>query len=119
MTEVHNKQRYTTDIFIRKAQSVHGDKYDYTKVNYIDSHTKVEIICPRHGSFFQNPHSHLLGIGCAKCGHEYVSIKNRSTAEEFIIKARQIHGNEYNYDKVNYVNSKTPVCIICSKHGEF
>lgn len=119
VTEVHNKQRYTTDIFIQKAQSAHGDKYDYTKVNYIDSHTKVEIICPKHGSFFQNPHSHLLGIGCAKCGHEYVSLKNRSTAEEFIIKAKQIHGNEYNYDKVNYVNSKTPVCIICPKHGEF
>lgn len=45
--------------FIQKAVSIHGNKYDYSKAKYVSSHTPVEIICPIHGSFYQEPNSHI------------------------------------------------------------
>lgn len=103
-----------TEEFIKKAKLVHGDKYDYSKVNYINNEEKIEIICPVHGSFWQKPANHLNGFGCAKCAGNV-----KYTTEEFIERARKVHGNKYNYNKVEYINTKTPVIIICSKHGEF
>ena len=105
--------------FINRAREVHGDKYDYSKVDYMGTHTKVCIICPEHGEFWQTPSHHLKGIGCPKCGIESVRKSNISSAEEFINKAHEVHGNKYDYSKVNYVNSQTKVCIICPEHGEF
>ena len=112
-------KRKTTEQFIADAVSVHGDKYDYSKVQYKGSKSKVEIVCKAHGSFWQEPTSHLSGIGCPKCGRINASNKNKLTNEEFIAKARKIHGDYYDYSKVNYINSKIKVCIICPIHGEF
>ena len=106
--------KYTTEDFIAKAREVHGDKYDYSKVEYITKKTKVCIICPKHGEFWQKPANHLLGQGCPKCGGSA-----KLTTDDFIAKAREVHGDKYDYSKVEYVNSKTPVCIICPEHGEF
>ena len=104
--------------FIEKAKQIHGNKYDYSKTEYIDSKTKVCIICPKHGEFYQTPNSHLNGHGCFECG--IISCKPKSlTTEEFIEKARKIHGDKYDYSKTKYIDSKTKVCIICPKHGEF
>lgn len=69
--------------------------------------------------FSQNANSHLRGIGCPKCGAEKAIKKRLSTKETFIEKAIQIYKNLYDYSKVKYINSKTSVCIICSKHGGF
>lgn len=100
--------------FIIKAKEKHGEKYDYSKVEYVDAHTKVCIICPKHGEFWQTPNSHLNGCGCSKCG------RNKSlTTEEFIEKVKQIHGDKYDYSKVEYVNANKKVCVICPIHGEF
>lgn len=60
-------QRYTCEDFVNKANKVHDKKYDYSKVNYINSITKVDIICPEHGVFSQKPANHLSGQGCPKC----------------------------------------------------
>ena len=103
-----------TSEFIQKAKEIHGNKYDYSKVNYIDSKTKVCIICPEHGEFWQKPYDHLHSHGCSKC-----SGNGKITTDEFIQKAREVHGDKYDYSKVNYVNSQTKVCIICPEHGEF
>ena len=109
-----------TQDFIKKAKQVHGDKYDYSKVEYIKSDIKVCIICPKHGEFWQTPNKHLYGDGCPKCGHENVwTTRGRITTEEFIKRAKEIHGDKYDYSKVEYVNSNTNVCILCPKHGEF
>lgn len=105
--------------FIRKARKIHGDKYDYSKVEYIDSKTKVCIICPIHGEFWQTPNNHLTGKGCSKCYDEVRGDSQRLSIKEFIKKARKIHGNKYDYSKVIYVNNRTKVCIICPIHGEF
>ena len=106
-------KRLTTEEFIEKARAIHGDKYDYSKVVYKTSQEKVIIVCPKHGEFLQRPNCHLNGAGCPKCCNN-----TKKTAESFIEDARAIHGDKYDYSKVEYVNNKIPVCIICPKHGE-
>ena len=105
---------FNTKDFIEKAREVHGDKYDYFKVEYEKSHEKVCIICPEHGEFWQIPNAHLNGNGCPKC-----SKNKKHTTESFIEKAREVHGDKYDYSKVEYVNMSTKICIICPEHGEF
>lgn len=108
-----------TEGFVTKAKRIHGDKYDYTKVEYINSKTKVCIICPEHGEFWQEPHCHLTGQGCPKCKVKKLTERIKATTEEFINKAKSIHGDKYNYSKVDYKGSHKKVCIVCPKHGEF
>ena len=109
----------TTEEFIKKAKEIHRDKYDYSKTEYIDSKTKVCIICPIHGEFWQVPAIHLQGSGCKKCGIEKRSNSQRKSTEQFIEEAIKVHGKKYNYSKVEYNNAFISVCIICPKHGEF
>lgn len=103
------------NIFIEKAKIIHGNKYNYDKIDYINNYTKICIICKIHGSFFQTPGNHLSGRGCKICGIQ----KNTSYATEFIKKANKIHKNQYDYSKVIYINSKTKINIICKIHGQF
>lgn len=112
-------RRLTTEEFITKAREVHGDKYDYSKSVYTTKKEKVIITCPIHGDFEQSPDGHLRGQGCPKCKFEKLANDSRGTTEEFIEKAKQVHGDKYDYSKVNYVNARTKVCIVCSEHGEF
>lgn len=108
-----------TKEFIRRAKIIHGDKYDYSKVNYVDSKTKVCIICSEHGEFWQKPNNHLTKYGCRKCGYDMVHKKRCKDNKTFINEARAIHQNKYDYSKSEYYNIDTKVCIICPKHGEF
>lgn len=107
-------KRLTTEEFIERAKKVHGDKYDYSKVDYVNSKTKVVVICLIHGEFTCLPFDHLYGVGCSRC-----SRNKKLSTEEFIKKAKEIHGDKYDYSKVVYKNNFTKVCIICPKHGEF
>ena len=109
-----NKRRKVKEEFIRESKEIHGDKYDYSKVEYKNATTKVIIICPIHGDFLQTPDKHLRGQGCKICGGN-----KQLTKEEFIEKARKIHGDKYDYSNVNYINMKTKVIITCPKHGDF
>jgi len=102
-----------------KARILHGDKYGYSLINYIKSDVKIEIICPVHGVFKQNPYHHLMGKGCEKCGTIKRGKERRLTNQEFINKCQQIHGNEYDYTNTEYIHSKIKVFITCKKHGEF
>lgn len=111
--------RKTTEEFIKESNIIHNRKYDYSKVNYINAYTKVCIICPIHGEFWQEPHSHLKGCGCIACGKNKVSLKKTKTTEEFINKSKIIHNNKYEYSEVQYVNVFQKVKIICPIHGEF
>lgn len=105
----------TRESFIEKAKAVHGDYYDYSKVDYIKSEVEVCIICPKHGEFWQTPQSHLRGKDCQLCAHP----STRKSLSQFIEDARKIHGNKYDYSKVKYEKNDTPVIIICPEHGEF
>ena len=105
--------------FIKKARNVHGDKYDYSKSLYLGSREKIEIICPLHGSFFQLATNHLSGKGCKECSKIQVIKNQSSNTEDFINKARNVHGDIYDYSLVNYKNNHTQVEIICTEHGKF
>lgn len=107
-------KRKTTVEFVSMAKKIHGGKYDYTKVQYKKTNTKIEIICPIHGSFFQTPNKHLNKHGCPKCGG-----KVKLTLEKFIERAVNIHKNRYKYDKFVYINANTPGIITCQLHGDF
>lgn len=171
-------KKLTTEKFIYEAKLKHGNKYDYSLVNYINSTTKVAIICPTHGVFKQLPARHLYNDNCPKCGNiktgeslklspnafieqmkiihpdivimeDYklssleILIKDKYGIEylakpysllsgraptiqiavnknlAFKIKSNAIHKNKYNYDKVNYLLSRSPVTITCLIHGDF
>jgi hypothetical protein len=109
------RPRCTTEEFIEKARLVHGDKYDYSKVMYLHSITKVIITCPHHGDFEQIPANHLHGKGCRGCGNR----SKTSDSETFEYDARSVHGTKYDYIKVVYKNSYTKVIITCPQHGDF
>ena len=111
--------KLTTEEFIKKAREVHGDKYDYSKVKYVNNKTKVCVICKEHGEFLQRPIDHLRGHECSECGKKKNIESRRKAIEEFIEKARKVHGDKYDYSKVKYENTSTKVCIICKEHGEF
>ena len=104
----------TNETFIEKAKAVHGDRYDYSEVEYVGNKTEVTIICGVHGRFSQLPNHHLKGSGCDICGG-----KKKLTTEQFIEKAKAIHGDRYDYSQVDYVNIDTNVTIICHVHGPF
>lgn len=108
---------YDKETFIEKAKKRHGDKYIYSKVEYIDSKTKVCIICPEHGEFWQTPSSHLRGQCCPLCANKKRGRNIHS--EEWIELANEIHKGKYDYSKAKIENSNKPVCIICPEHGEF
>lgn len=112
-------QQDSLDTFIQKAKQIHGDVYDYSKVNYINQRTKVIIICKQHGEFNQLPMVHLNGCGCPKCAAIKNGVNKRLSLQDFINRAKQVHNNYYNYDKVNYINSSTKVIITCPIHGDF
>lgn len=106
------------DHFYQLAGRLHRNKFDYSKVNYINARKKIQIICPKHGAFFQTPEAHLKGkAGCPFCGAELRRKSLHLTTKEFIKKARKVHGNKYDYRQVQYIKSSIPVSIICRKHG--
>ena len=105
----------TKGVFIEQARAVHGDKYDYSLVDYISSNIPVNIVCKIHGSFMQRPNTHInRKQGCRIC-----SGYAKDTEKSFIEKARKIHSEKYDYSLVEYVTSQVEVNIICSVHGVF
>jgi hypothetical protein len=106
--------------FINKTKCKYGDKFDYGKVDYINNHTMVRIVCRLHGEFYQTPLSHMTSkCGCPGCGREQQLRQQRNTKSDFEIKANVVHENKYDYSKAAYVNSSTKITIICNIHGEF
>lgn len=112
-------KKYTTEEFIEKSKIVHGDKYNYSKVEYINSTHKVCIICPEHGEFWQQPQNHIQGQNCPICGRLIANSKTSKSKQDFIDEANKVHKNKYTYDKVNYINTDTKIIITCPKHGDF
>jgi len=183
-------KKLTQNEVLERFKKIHGNKYDYSKVNYVNNHTKVDIICHIHGEWSQTPSDHLHGHGCMgcrndklselkynlkqikvkcinihgekysyddvldykgitepiiieckkhkykfkttffkhiqskdggckKCHYETNQTKLSSTTSDFVEKSKKIHGNKYDYSKVNYVNNHTKVIIECNKHGTF
>ena len=107
-------RRLTQEEFIKKSKSIHEDKYDYSLVKFINNKTKIKIICPTHNIFEQRVDKHLRGQGCAACVG-----KKPLTQKEFLRKAKEVHGERYDYSLVNYIGNSKKVIIICKDHGDF
>ena len=112
-----------TESFINKARDIHGDKYDYSKVEYKDYYTKVCIICSEHGEFWQTPYQHLHAkAGCKECGKmrsKKSSQEKKLTFEQFVLKTKMLYNGKYEYSKSGYKNLITKISVLCPKHGEF
>ena len=118
--KVRERNSLTQDEFVERSRKLHNDKYDYSKVNYVNNATKVCIICPIHGEFWQRPMKHLKGNGCIYCRNEMVGIRHGFTTEQFIRRAEKIHGKgTFDYSLVEYVNTHVPVKIKCQKGHVF
>lgn len=112
-------QRYSTEDIIKRFEEIHHGRYNYSKFIYNGMHNKSIIICPIHGEFEQAPHEHLKGAGCKLCANKTIGNKLSYGTETFIEKAKKIHGDKYDYSKVEYRRSNILVNIICPIHGEF
>lgn len=105
---------YTNEEFTSLANKVHNNRYDYSKIEYVNEHIPITIICPIHGEFQQKPYAHLQGKGCFECNGS-----KRKTNEEFITQANIIHNFKYDYSLCNYENAHKKVLLICPEHGQF
>lgn len=114
-----DRQRCTPEEFEIKSRAIHGDAYNYRKVKYKTAHIMVDIICNEHGVFRQKPNKHLAGDGCPACGVASAAVAQRLSKDDFVLKARSVHGNYYNYALVDYKTAKLHVKIICPEHGVF
>jgi hypothetical protein len=112
-------KRVTTEDFIARSRAKHGSKFDYLRVEYTTGRDKVEIICPEHGSFLQRASHHMRGIGCPACGYEDGASKQSLGQKGYICKAREVHGDKFDYSKVVYKRQTDMITIICPEHGEF
>ncbi len=123
---------YTTEEFIAKAIAAHGNRYDYSKVDYVSGNKKVIITCPDHGDFLQAPYDHVRvrnqtknpyaaprASGCPTCGRQRMTAKNTMSHQGFLKRAWEIHGDKYDYTKTKYTNIRTRVIITCPDHGDF
>jgi hypothetical protein len=108
-------KKLTTEEFIEKARTKHGDRYDYSDVGYVDNRADVKIICRVHGEFLQTPNSHLSGKGCVKCKCQKPCLTTEQIIERFI----SVHGDRFDYSSVNYSHNKSKVKITCKDHGVF
>jgi very-short-patch-repair endonuclease len=113
-----SNKKLTIDNFIERSISIHGDKYDYSLVEYKNIDTKVTIICPVHGEFNQAPYSHMKGHGCISCRGDRISKTKKMSynISNFIDDAISIHGDKYDYSLVEYKDANTNVDIICKEH---
>lgn len=117
--------------FIEKSKLIHGNKYDYSDVNYVDSKTPVEIKCNVCGHIFlQKPCTHLAGHGCSYCARALRAAKLvgserlqqywnsvRLSYLDFVTRCRGVHGDKYDYSLVEYKNMDTKVRIKCNVCG--
>lgn len=109
----------TTKSFIEKAKIKHGNRYDYNKCEYVNAKTKIEIICKKHGSFWQTPNNHLSKSGCKKCADEKLKNERRFDFNYFVKMSNLKHNFKYTYESENYENLQSTVMIKCSIHGSF
>lgn len=105
--------------FFEESPVIHDNKYDYSLVEYVDSATKVTIICPIHGEFQQIPASHVAGAGCFQCSRDYCGYNQRDTLETFVEKAKKVHGDLYDYSETKYISQSHKLTIRCKEHGYF
>lgn len=117
--KVRESHRLTQKEVIKRFIAAHGDRYDYSKVVFVDVKTKVSIVCKEHGAFSQFPSDHWYGRGCVRCMGVKIGNRKRKTLEEFISEASRLHRDKYDYSEFVYKNAVTKGVIVCPLHGQF
>lgn len=112
-------KKLNNDIFIKRSKEIHGDTYDYSKVEYVNSKTHVVIVCDVHGDFTKTPSKHMSGQGCPVCARIKDGTSKSIGHDEFIKRANIVHSNFYDYSKTVYVNMNSYITIVCPVHGDF
>lgn len=109
--------------FVARARKIHGRKYDYSRVRYVNVDTPVEVICRKHGSFFPAPWTHVrqkLPTGCKLCSSARAgALRRQAHKKSFIAKARRMHGRKYDYSETEYTHARAKLKIVCREHGAF
>lgn len=106
--------------FIRRASKTHNSRYDYSKTEMPERlKEKAAIICRKHGVFRQSLSNHLKGAGCPECKKEALAAQKTISESEFLKRAKEAHGDRYDYSKTEYIDMKSKICIVCPVHGEF
>ena len=117
---MQGKKISNTEDFISKAIAVHGNRYDYSESIYVNSKTKVSIVCREHGKFLTRPSDHVNSkSGCPVCARKINSDKSRRSTEEYIELAKEKHGGKYDYSETTYTGALNNVKVICKEHGVF
>ena len=121
MNKVTHSAEVRKELMIQNAMKAHGDLYDYSKVVYTTAREKIEIVCKKHGSFWQVSDSHIKGRGCPVCGHEKSLGNNNKlrTTEAFIKECNEKHNSAYTYEKTKYIGKAKKLIITCPEHGDF
>lgn len=114
-----SQKKISTEEIVQRFIEKHGVKYNYDRVIYNDYRGKVSIGCQVHGYFEQSVSNHMSGYGCTKCKMDYLVSLRTLTTEKFIAKAKEVHGDRYGYEKVEYVHNRKPVIVTCKIHGDF
>jgi hypothetical protein len=109
-------KKFSLEEFKSRGNILYNFKFDYSKAIYINNHTKLIIDCPIHGEFSQTPVDHLYRCGCLKCEQDE---RRLNAFNAFMCNANIAHSSKYKYHKAVYVDSKTPVTIVCPSHGNF
>ena len=118
-----SNQKLTIEEFREKANKIHNFKYDYSESEYVNTETKLKVICrekdefgDEHGVFYVTPHAHIgmMKSGCPKCSGKF-----RKDTEYFIKQAKKVHGDNYDYSETEYTKALEDVKVICKEHGPF
>jgi hypothetical protein len=109
----------TKQELIEKFIKIHGYKYDYSQVDFKYVSDKIKIICPEHGPFEQMATNHYSGANCHECSKIIKSQKLRKGFNYFLIKAKEVHGDTYDYYESEYTTTHNKTKITCKQHGDF
>lgn len=113
-----SKRKTFNDFIIEYVNKFGRLKYEFDESTYVNTHTPMRIICPKHGEFWRIP-KNMMYYECTKCSYEKRGNNFRLKTCEFIEKARKVHGDKYDYSDSMYKGTKIPIKIICPIHGEF
>lgn len=105
--------------FIARSIAVHGEKYDYSRSEYVLAKKKLEIICRSHGPFWMTPNAHTNGQGCSKCADQFNARKRLKPFSDFVEQADEVHNSKYSYLESSYSGDARKLEILCGEHGSF
>ena len=114
-----SEDTFTKELFIEKAVNRHGNKYDYTEVDYQGSEVKAKIWCNVHKEFFwQTPKKHVNGRGCPKCRVDSIKEKQRHSLSDYLPKLKQMYAGVLDFTNTKYINWKTKIEVFDLKYND-